>query len=234
MTDASTPSSSRESFFQIWVRALTRPNELTYAAFAASPRAKASTAFLWVFLCAFAPAFVSVLVSGSQLSQRLEQAGVDVGSSGSGIGASLINFLCVTPFAAVVAVVGFIISVAVMQWIARMFKGQGTFDQLAYSLGAISAPGLLVSAVLTLPSLIPVVGICSGIFAGLFSLYLIVLEVMAIKGVHKFGWGSAIATMVIPGLVIGLIACCIVAAIASVMGLAMGDVFSTINQSLAQ
>ncbi len=234
MTDVSTPSSSSESFFQIWIRALTKPNESTYAALAASPRAKASTAFLWVFLTAFVPGFVGVLVNGSQLSQRLQQAGVDVGSSGGGLGASLVSFLCVTPFVAVLGVVGFIISAGIMQWIARLFRGQGTFDQLAYSLGAITAPGLLVSAVLSLPSLIPVVGICSGIFGGLFSIYLIVLEVTAIKGVHKFGWGPAIGTLVIPGLVVGLIACCIAAVIASVMGLAMGDVFSTINQSLAQ
>ena len=139
--DTSTAGSGRESFFQIWIRALTKPNESTYAALAASPRAKASTAFLWIFLCTFAPAFVSVLVSGSQISRQLAQAGVDIGEAGGGLGASLVNFLCITPFAAVVGVVGFVISVAIMQWIARMFKGQGTFDQLAYALGAITAPG---------------------------------------------------------------------------------------------
>jgi hypothetical protein len=232
--EASTPGTGTESFFQVWLRALTKPNEATYAGIAASPRARANTAFLWIFVCTFAPALVSVLVRGSQISQGLEQAGVDVGEAGGGLGAALINFLCVTPFLAIAGLVSFIISVAIMQWIAGMFKGQGSFDQLAYALGAITAPGLLVSAVLTLPSLIPYVGICSGILSSLFSLYLIVLEVMAIKGVHKFGWGAAIGTFFIPGLAIGLVCCCLAAIISSTLGLAMGDVFSTINQSLAQ
>jgi hypothetical protein len=232
--ETSTSVSGRQSFLQVWVKAITKPSESTYADLASSPGAKANTAFLWIFLCTFAPAFVNVLVSGGQISQRLQDAGVDVGEAGGGLGASLVSFLCLTPVAAVVGVVGFIISVAIMQWIARMFRGQGTFDQLAYTLGAISAPGLLVSAVLTLPSLIPYVGMCSGILSGLLGIYLIVLEVMAIKGVHRFGWGAAIGTLVIPGLAIALVACCIAFALASVLGLAMGDVFSTINQSLAQ
>ena len=227
-------SSGAEPFFQVWMRALTKPNEATFAEMAASPRAKAPRAFLWIFLCSFAPALVSVLVSGSQISRGLEQAGVDVGETGGALGASLVNFLCVTPFIAVLTVVFFIIGVAVMQWIAGLFHGQGTFDQLAYTLGAISAPGFLVSAVLTLPSVVPVLGICSGAISFLFGLYLAFLEVTAIKGVHKFGWGAAIGTFIIPGLTLLLVACCIAFAVASLLGLAVGDVFSTINQSLAQ
>jgi hypothetical protein len=232
--NTSVTSTGSESFLQIWIRALTKPSESTYSELAGSARARASTAFLWIFLCTFAPALVSVLVSGSQISQRLQQAGVDTGSVGGGLGAALINFLCITPFAAIVGIIGFIISVGLMQWIARLFHGQGTFDQLAYTLGAILAPGLLVSAVLALPSAVPFLGICSGLLSLLFSLYLLVLEVRAIKAVHKFGLGSAIGTLVIPGLAIGFVVCCIVAVIASVAGIAFGDLFSTINQSLMQ
>ncbi|HET6845764.1 MAG TPA: YIP1 family protein, partial [Anaerolineales bacterium] len=195
--NSSAASTGTDSFIQVWIRALTKPSESTYAGIAASPKAKASTAFLWIFLCTFAPALVGVLVSGTQISQRLRDAGVDTGALGGGLGSALVNFLCFTPFAAVLGVLGFIISVGVMQWIAKLFKGQGTFDQMAYTLGAITAPGLLLSAVLTLPSLVPVLGICSGLFSLLLSLYLLVLEVTAIKGVHKFGWGAAIGTFVI-------------------------------------
>jgi hypothetical protein len=227
-------SSGTVSFLQIWLRALTKPNESTYSLLAASPRAKASKAFLWIFLCTLAPALVSVLVSGSRITQRLQDAGVDTGVAGRGFGAAAINFLCVTPFAAALGVVGFIISVGLMQWVARMFKGQGTFDQLAYTLGAITAPGVLITAVLTLPSLIPVLGICSGLLSLLFSIYLFVLEVTAIKAVHKFGLGAAIGTAVIPGLALAVILCCAIAVIVSVTGFAFGDVFKTIGQSLMQ
>jgi len=222
------------SFFRTWLQALTKPHESTYAAIAGSPKAKATTACLWVFLCSFAPALVSVLVRGSQLTTQLAQAGVDTEQFGGGLGAALFNFLCFTPFAAVVGVAGFLISTALMQWIARMFGGQGSFDQLAYALGAITAPGLLVSALLTLPSAIPSVGLCFGGLGALFSIFVLVLEVMAIKGVHRFGWGPAIGSLIIPGLAIAILCCCAVAILVSLTGLAVGDVWSTINQSLMQ
>ena len=222
------------SFFQTWIQALTKPRETTYAALAASPKAKATTAYLWVFLCSFAPAAVSMVVSGSQLTRQLAEAGVDTEQLGGGLGGALVNFLCITPFAAVVGVVGFLISVALMQWIAKMFGGQGSFDQLAYVLGAITAPALLVSALLTLPTAIPLVGLCFAGLGAVFSIYVLVLEVMAIKGVHRFGWGPAIGTFIVPGLAIALVCCCAVVLLLSVTGIAMGDVWSTINQSLMQ
>lgn len=234
MTGAPMVKAESGSFFSTWIRAITKPNESTYAGIAESPKARAGTAALWVFICSFAPALVSVLVSGGQLSQALAQAGVDVEQFGGGLGAALINFLCITPVAAVVGVAGFLISTALMQWIARMFGGKGSFDQMAYTLGAITAPAMLVSALLALPSAIPFLGLLVVGVSGLFSLYVLVLQVMAIKGVHRFGWGAAIGSFFIPGLAILLVCCCILVIVVSITGLALGDVWSTINQSLVQ
>lgn len=230
MTSGSAPGVDGGSFLTTWVNALTKPREETYAALASSPKAKATTAYLWIFLCSFAPALVTVLVSGGRLAQRLADAGVDTGQFGGGLGSALVNILCVTPFAAVLGIVGFIISVGLMQWIARMFGGQGTFAQMAYTIGAIAAPSLLITAVLTLPAGVPFLGLCVGGLSALFSIYITVLDVMAIKAVQRFGWGAAIGTLIIPGLAIGLVVCCVVAVILSVTGVALGSVMSGINQ----
>jgi len=48
------------------------------------------------------------------------------------------------------SVVLFAIGVALIQWIAKMFGGRGTFEQLAYTFGAIQAPFYLISAVFAL------------------------------------------------------------------------------------
>ena len=40
-------SATPEPFYQVWIKALTRPSEQTYAELAASPNAKANTAYLW-------------------------------------------------------------------------------------------------------------------------------------------------------------------------------------------
>ena len=63
-------------------------------------------------------------------------------------------------------------------------------------------------------------------------IYIIVLEIMAVKAVNQFGWGPAIGSYFIPGLALLLICCCVAAIVGSVMGLALGNVFSTLNQSL--
>jgi len=69
---------------------------------------------------------------------------------------------------------------------------------------------------------------------GLGSFYVLALQVMAIKGVNQFGWGPAIGAYAIPGLAVFLVCCCAITVLISVTGLAVGDVWSTINQSLLQ
>jgi hypothetical protein len=126
----------------------------------------------------------------------------------------------------------FAIWVAIIQWIAKMFGGKGTNDQLAYAFAAIGVPYSLISSIFILLSAIPFVGLCFRIILGLAGLYIIVLQIMALKGVNQFGWGPAIGSLFIPGLVVGLLCCCLVAILGAALGPVIGNVFSTINQSL--
>ena len=51
VSNAPMPSSGgSKSFFQVWIDALTKPNENTFAEIASSPNAKATTAYIWVFV----------------------------------------------------------------------------------------------------------------------------------------------------------------------------------------
>jgi hypothetical protein len=127
----------------------------------------------------------------------------------------------------------FAVFVALVQWIAKMFGGKGNNDKLAYTAAAIAAPYSLVSGVFVLLSAIPYVGFCFRIILALAGLYIIVLEIMAVKAVNQFGWGQAIGSYFIPGLTLLLICCCVAAIVGSITGLALGNVWSTINQSLA-
>jgi len=68
----------------------------------------------------------------------------------------------------------------------------------------------------TLLAAIPYVGFCFG-FLGLgVTIYVIVLEVMAVKGVNQFGWGEAAGSFFLPGIVLF---CCVAAIIAGLIGL---------------
>ncbi len=232
MPDAPMMPAAPASFFQTWIPALTKPSEQTYATIAASPNAKASTAYLWVFLSSIVASLFTLIIQGATLRNQLAQSGVGADRLGNGFGAVLITLLCGTPIFAAIGTIFFAIGVAIVQWIAKMFGGKGTNDQLTYTFAAISVPYSLVSSIFILLSAIPFVGFCFRIILGLAGIYIIVLEIMAIKGVNQFGWGPAIGSLFIPGLVVGLFCCCLLAILGAAMGPVIGNIFSTINQSL--
>lgn len=222
-------------WFSIWMEAVTKPNEQTYAKIASSPNAKTSTAFLWVFISSLISFFVASLVQGAIMGQMMQEIGVE-GFSGGGIGTTLIIAICGAPVGAIFSVLVFAIFTGVVQWVAKMFGGTGTFEQLAYVFAAITVPFTLVGAVLTLLGAIPYVGFCFGILSILVSLYVIVLEIMAVKGVNQFSWGAAIGSIFIPGLVIVFVCGCLVTfgsiGIMRLLGPKIGNTFSSINSSL--
>lgn len=217
------------SVAEVWMKALTKPSEQTYAELANSPAANPNKAYLWVFLGALVDVGLSILIQA-----------VFTGASGSGpqlrdlVGGSMIALICVVPVLAVLAVLGFIISTALVQWVAGLFKGTGTYSQLAYVLGAISAPTALVSAVLSIFYAIPFLGFCLWPVGILLGIYVIVLSVTAVKGVNKFGWGQAIASYLLPTVVFCGLCVLPIAVIAAMrlLGPAIGNTFSTIQNSL--
>ena len=222
--DASTASTGTESFFQIWVRALTKPNESTYAAIASSPRAKASTAFLWIFLCTFAPAFVSVLVSGGPDLATVGTGGGGHWGSGRRLGRIARQF----PVHHALRSRGRASWASSSAWhscsgLPGCSGAKGTLINSRTRWARSRAPGLLVSAVLTLPSVIPYVGICVG------DLERALQHLPDRAGGHGDQGGAQVrlgrlrsALSCIPGLAIALVACCIAFVIASVFGLAHG------------
>ena len=215
--------------FQIWIDALTKPNENTFAEIASSPNAKASTAYLWVFIGYLVEFFLSFLVNGGR---ALSQFGGSNAGFGGGVGGTLIAAVCGGPILAVIATIFFAIWTLIIQWIAKMFGGQGTNDQMAYAFAAITLPFAVISGVVSLFAAIPYVGYCFSAILAIAGIYVIVLNVMAVKGVNRFGWGQAIGSLIIPGLVIGFVCAFVVIATLAVMGPIIGNVFSTINQSL--
>jgi hypothetical protein len=125
-----------------------------------------------------------------------------------------------------------VIFVGVVQLIAKMFGGLGTFEQLAYATAAIVAPFSLVNSVLTLLTAIPFVGFCFGLISLIAVVYVIALEVMAVKGVNQFGWGPALGSYFLPFLVL---LCCLsigVIGILRVAGPGINEIFNSIQQSL--
>jgi len=242
MSSAPAPSSGgSKPFYQIWIDALTKPNEQTFADIASSPNAKAMTGYIWVAIGYLIEFFLTALVSGARAAtfrNMFQQYGLGnagggaLAGGGGGIVTTLVAAFCGGPIIAVIATVFFAIITAIIQWIAKMFKGQGTNDQLTYTLAAITAPYAILAGVLSLFAAIPFVGLCFNIILALGGIYVLVLEIMATKGVNRFGWGEAAGSVLIPGLVVGLLCCCLVGGISMAAGAAFKNIFQQIQNGV--
>jgi hypothetical protein len=237
MSNVPAPSSGgSKPFFQVWIDALTKPNEQTFVEIASSPNAKAMTAYIWVFVGYLIEFFLSALVSAGKYATMLGQYGLGQGSSGGlgggGIVTTLIFAICGGPILAVVATIFFAVWTALIQWVAkRFFGGTGTNDQLAYAFAAILTPFAVISGVVTLFTAIPFVGLCFSAILAIAGIYVAVLNVMAAKAVNQFGWGQAVGSVFIPGLALGLVCCCVVFGISAVAGTGLKGILQQLQQS---
>ena len=224
-----------ESVFQNWIRALTRPTEENFASMATSPRAKASTGYLWYFIASIVQVLLASIVQGTITQNPIFQNYFPgIADQYTNMGSPLLRILCGAPIGAVVSTIFFAIGTAIVQWIARMFGGTGTNDKLVYVLSNILTPYLMISGLFTLLSAIPYVGLC---FSGLVlagGIYILVLEVMAVKAVNRFGWGQAIASLLIPGLVIAFFCACVVGGLFALLAPIIRDNYQQLQQSLPQ
>jgi len=234
------PESAPEmSLIETWMEAFTKPNESTFERIAAQPSASASKAFLWVFVASLFTTFVTFVVQtinfGGQAGFRQflppELANQLPASAVPSIGLGTV--ICGAPVGAIFAVIGFAIATALVQWVAKMFGGTGTFDKLAYAFSAITVPYSVVTAVLTLFGLIPFVGnILAGLGSFALSIYLIVLEVLAVKAVDRLDTGKAVGAVLLPVLVIFLLVCCCAIAVAAFLVPVMRESSFSLYQNL--
>ncbi len=210
MSNAPIPESAPSGVLQIWMKALTKPSEQTFVELASSPNAKATTAYIWMFVASLIQIFLTALVQSRLFGTYMNQLGLDSGFGNRGLVSILVGAICGAPIGAAVTTLFFAIGVFIIQWIAKMFGGRGTSDQLAYTFAAIAAPYSIVAGVLTLFAAIPYVGLCFSAILSIAGIYVLVLEVMAVKGVNQISWGAAIGSVLIPGLVIAFLCACLI------------------------
>jgi hypothetical protein len=214
--------SAPQSFFQVWIKALTKPSEQTFAEIANAPDASPTKAYLWLGISYLVTyifiMFISLLGGTGQY-----------GDIASAIGGSLIAVICGAPFGAALALLFFAIDIAIIQWVAGLFKGSGTYNQLVYAVAAFSAPISMVSGLMAGLAVIPYVGLCFSLISAGIGIYSLVLMVMAVKGVNRFGWGEAIGSVLLPGIVIGIFCACLVIGVLTLLGPVIGNVFSSMS-----
>lgn len=228
---------------QVWMKAVTKPSEQTFVEITEGPEAVAKTAYIWVFIAgtvsgifqAIVRAIYAAMGTTPQITiPGFEQYMPQTTSGGAGSAVSaLVTGLCGAPIAGLISILFFAIGVAIVQWVAKLFGGTGSYDKLAYAVGAISLPISLVTAVLSLLSAVPFVGICTGLISAGLGFYAIYLQIAAVKAVNRFGWGQAAGSVLIPWLVIAFVCGCLVAGTLALLGPVIQNVFEQVNQGLA-
>jgi hypothetical protein len=213
------PPAERLSFFNVMLKAYTRPSTANFRSLARNPDASVGKAYLWIAIAAVISSIISTLVMQLfptyRLWDALNQYGGDFGLNidippQSGGLAIITSLLCGVPLAAIFGVIGFAIVSGLLHLIAGLLGGKGDYGRLAYMLAAVSVPFSILSSLITpIPYL--------GCLAFLLSLYIIVLEVLAIDGVYQFGVGKAIITLLIPLIAIFLLAFCLAAGIVAIL-----------------
>jgi hypothetical protein len=224
------PGSGPEmSLIDTWIDAFTKPKEETYARIVAQPGASATKAFLWVFVASLITSLVSLVASfGGQMETFRQMLPPEIANQlpvGADASVGIGTIICGAPVGAVFAVISFAIGTALVQWVAKLFGGTGTFDKLAYAFSSVTVPYSIVASILALLSMIPFVGILTGLISFAMSIYLIVLEVLAVKAVNRLDTGKAVGAVLLPALVIFLIVCCCLAIGLSVLVPVMGETF---------
>ena len=210
-------------WYQVWLKALTEPRVASYESLVSRPGVSLGKACLWVGLVAVVAVLVSFgiifgLGSLSYLDPSLQQASDSLGY----LTGSALFLVCLGPAAGLFAIVGLLVSAGISHVLARALGGTGTYDQLAYAMAAYSAPGSLVSSAI---AFIPCIGF---VLSFPFSLYLLFLNVLAIKAVHHLSWGRAVvSSTAFLALVLTLLACGVIFILA-LLGPAVGNVFSNI------
>lgn len=223
----------------VWMQALTKPNEKTFVEITENPNVSSRTAYIWIFIAGTISGVIQALATsirvaagvGSPFQQipGLEQYFPQTTGGGGSIGISLVSGLCVSPVAGLISVVLFSLLVAIIQWIAKLFGGTGTYEKLLYAFAAITVPFTIISSLFTLLTSIPFVGICVGALSIGFSIYALVLQVMAVKAVNRFGWGQATGSVFIPGCVVFLLCACVAVGGVMLLGPVIKDTFQGIN-----
>jgi len=228
MPSSPSGSSGPAGWIPVWIKAVSQPNEQTFIDISESPDAKPNTAYLWIFIVGT----LSTIVSG--IIQTIIRA-IGIGghsNAGAMLGSSLVSVICASPFAGAFSVLFFALGVAIIQWIAKLFGGTGTYDKLVYAVASISVPISLASMFLVPFNAVPYLNICTGLVSVGLAFYSLFLEITAVKAVNRFGWGQAVGSVLIPVLVIGVVVCICVFGVMMIMGPLIGNVFNQINQSL--
>lgn len=225
---------SPQGALPVWSRVYSKPSEKTFQEIINHPEATAKNAYIWMFIAGTLSGLISSLTQFVLGIVGLQQTlpGFDQLPGATGIlGATgLIGAICGAPITGLFTVLGFAFGVAVIHWAARFFGSkEGTFDQLAYAIGAVAAPISIVSALLIPFNAIRYAVFCIVPLLLAASIYVLYLELTAVKAVYRTGWLEAAGVFFLPTILIVFLCACVFLGLIRLAGPAITDALQQVQ-----
>jgi hypothetical protein len=222
--------------FPVWSKVFTKPSEKTFVEITEHPEAKAKAAYIWVFIAGTLSGLINSLTQFVITLMGLQQTAPEFGQlpgAPAMLGtAGLLGAICGAPVAGLLSVIGFAIGVSIVHATAKFFGGEGNFDRLAYAFGAIAVPFSVISALMIPLNAIPFVAFCTLPVLLVLGIYVLFLEVTAVKAVHRFSWGEAAAALFLPTILLALLCGLLFLGLMRLVGPSINEIFQQLQQGV--
>jgi hypothetical protein len=197
-------------WYEIWWDVWIHPGLLPFQSMLKEPNHTMTRGFIWVAVTSFIVSLISYLFSA--LIMRNLMADAFGGTRFENYITYTLSYICGIILSPIFAVIGICISAGIYHWVAKLFRGKGNWNDLVYCLSAVTAPGSLVGGVIGIFSLLffnnPLIIFLPVFATFLFAIYVIILNVNAIRATEDISAWEAIGTLFIPTIIIVVIVSC--------------------------
>lgn len=191
----STSKEDTKSWFKIGLTMLTKPNEQAFVEIVSTQAVSTSKVYLWIFVLTTLSYFIYMTIDFALNSLGI-QTSSGMSWSGSSLGNMVVNF-GISIVVGILSLFIFTIYVAFIQWIAKLFKGIGSFQKMTYVFGTVLIPAILISMVISPFNLMPNARAPVGIFSIVLGIYTLYLQIIATKAVNQLNWAQASTSVII-------------------------------------
>ena len=190
------------SWYDAWSTALLSPTVEGYQSLINHAGVNVSTPLTWIFITTLRTYIDIGGLGASQVSAQMKFILSQVPGMDPRIlaGGTALFLLIAIPLTAILMTAGQALGVAILHGMAFVLGGQGKYSQMLYASTAFTCPMSIISSII---AAIPVVNMASP----LISLWLIYLELTALRAVYRLSWGRAIAALLLPGVLIFVCLC---------------------------
>ncbi|NJD59380.1 MAG: DUF1282 domain-containing protein [Anaerolineae bacterium] len=213
-------------WYEIWLDVWAHPGEEAFRGILKERDHSIGRAFIWVAITSLVIAIASIIGYVPLYKSLVSQIG-PVQSFEFFNTTTIFTFgLCSVILAPISAILGLVISTGIYHLISRLFGGSGAWSDLVFCMAAVTAPASIISGILMIPYLLfgnfPAIWWLVAIFIGILSVvvavYVLVMNVNAIRAAEQIGTWQSVLTIFLPIIIVGVLTvCCVSLTIPSII-----------------